>query len=97
MPAADLLSAFDTHLQIENRWLLPGTHYQRTAEAWLTNLDRSHLEAKRLFDSAYGHQQGEIWLERWRVFFMACAELFGTDSGSQWQVAHYLLGLRQQT
>ncbi len=89
MPAADLLPAFDEHLQVGKRWLLSGVHYQRTLEAWLRKLDRAREELEKLFASTYGVGQAQMWTERWRIFFMACSELFAYDSGEQWQVAHY--------
>ena len=40
--------------------------------------------------SVYGSEEAERWLQRWRVFFMSCAELFGYADGSHWFVSHYL-------
>lgn len=38
----------------------------------------------------YGADQAALWWQRWRLFFMACAETFGYDSGERWWVSHYL-------
>jgi len=89
MPAADLLPMFQDHLRLDERWLLSGEHYQRTLEAWLVNLDRRRREVLPVLAATYGASHASTWLERWRVFFMACAELFGTRDGNEWQVAHY--------
>lgn len=37
MPAADTLLHFQRDLRLDQRWLLDGTHYQRTADHWLAN------------------------------------------------------------
>ncbi len=89
MPSIDLLPAFGGALELEERWLVPGTHYRRTAEAWLENLDARREAALSVLARAYGEREAAVWLERWRVFFLACAELFGYRGGSEWLVAHY--------
>jgi len=90
MPARDTLLHFQKHLYLENQWDLSGDHYQKTAEAWLENLDMYKSEIRALFKDTYGKRQARIWLQRWRIFFMACAELFGYRKGCEWMVAHYL-------
>ena len=88
MPAADTLLHFQDDLVLENRRLYSGMHYARTARAWLDNVDRRRSEAMRVMDSLHG-DQGRVWLQRWRMFFMACEELFAFDRGNVWMVAHY--------
>jgi len=39
-------------------------------------------------DEAYG-DNARLWFQRWRMFWMACAELFGYADGQEWLVTHY--------
>lgn len=81
MPSAALLLHFQDDLRIASTWVLDGTHYARTAEAWYANLVARRAETTALL--------GERAFQRWRVFFLACAELFGYRGGREWVVAHY--------
>ncbi len=89
MPAADTLLHFQEDLRLEQRWLVPGTHYQRTANHWLANQDRHRDEVMAVLVEAYGAAEAARWFQRWRMFWMACAELFGYSDGDEWLVAHY--------
>ncbi|WP_240906278.1 class I SAM-dependent methyltransferase [Thermomonas sp. HDW16] len=88
MPAADTLLWFQDSLKIEDRWLVDGTHYQRTANHWLENQDAQRDVTMSVLRDAYG-EAAPLWFQRWRMFWMACAELFGYDNGREWMVAHY--------
>jgi cyclopropane-fatty-acyl-phospholipid synthase len=94
MPSHDLLLFFQDHVRLESDWTLSGAHYQKTAEAWLENLDRHREEVLEIFETAFGSEQARRWLIRWRVFFMACSELWGYRNGNEWTVSHYLFAPR---
>jgi cyclopropane-fatty-acyl-phospholipid synthase len=81
MPSVDLLRRFADDLRVAEAWTLDGTHYAKTAEAWYRNLVAQRAPIERLL--------GKRRYQRWRVFFLACAELFGYRGGSEWCVAHY--------
>jgi cyclopropane-fatty-acyl-phospholipid synthase len=91
MPAAGTLTHFDRDLGVEQQWALSGEHYARTARAWLDRLDAAPAAARAALVPVYGADV-ERWAQRWRMFFMACEELFGYGGGREWQLAHYLLG-----
>jgi cyclopropane-fatty-acyl-phospholipid synthase len=88
MPAADTLLHFQQHLAIEEQWRLSGTHYEKTANAWLANHDRNADEVMDVLETAYG-RDAALWNQRWRMFWMSCAELFGYAGGNEWMVGHY--------
>ncbi len=90
MPSDTLPLNFQDRLKLVDRWRWDGTHYERTANAWLGNLDRHRHRVEHVLAQTYGHEHVQRWRSRWRIFFMACAELFGYDAGQQWWVSHYL-------
>lgn len=89
MPAADTLLWFQRHLQIEQQWRISGVHYARTANAWLHNQDANRSRVAAILSEAYGETRAKIWSQRWRMFWMACAELFGYRDGNEWLIGHY--------
>jgi cyclopropane-fatty-acyl-phospholipid synthase len=88
MPSADLLSHFEGDLQVEEGWDLPGTHYQQTCEAWLQRQDRAREALRPVLSEVVGPREADRAHQRWRLFFLACAEQFGLDGGEQWRVCH---------
>ena len=91
MPSYSMLKGFPKYFRMEHDWWVSGTHYERTANQWLHNMDAQRLRVGDIFHQAYGADEASIWVQRWRMFFMACAELFGTRGGERWGVGHFLL------
>jgi cyclopropane-fatty-acyl-phospholipid synthase len=90
MPSDDLPLRFQDQLKLVDRWRWSGKDYERTLNAWLANMDRNRKTLFPLLERTYGTEAAPAWWERWRIFFMASAELFGFDDGEQWWVSHYL-------
>ena len=90
MPSDDLPLMFQDKLKIEQRWRWDGTHYQKTAEAWLKNLDSEQETVWPTLEKTYGKDFAKMWFMRWRMFFIAVSELFGYNGGNEWFVSHYL-------
>lgn len=88
MPSIDLLPQFQQAMTLDEHWFMNGNHYARTAEAWLANQDARRSAILPILREAYG-RDAQKWFVRWRLFFLACAELFRYGGGEQWGVAHY--------
>lgn len=90
MPSRPLMYEFSDLLHVEQDWWWPGTHYATTAKHWLQNFDDNAQEIETVLEPAYGAMT-ELWMRRWRLFFLATEGLFGHAGGREWGVAHYLL------
>ena len=97
MPSDDLLLHCQDDLTVEKHWRVSGRHYQKTADAWLANMDRERARILPMFETLYGPEDARRWFVRWRLFFAACSELFGYDHGQQWWVSHYLFERPRET
>lgn len=94
MPSDDLLLHFQRDLVLEDHWRFSGTHYARTQEAWLARCDDQRSDLLPLFAATRGRKDAARQLQRWRMFFMACAELFAYGEGNEWFVSHDLFSKR---
>ena len=91
MPSYDLLTSYRSAMRVEQRWEVDGTHYYRTCMDWLARHDAARDEILPIFAHCYGAGQEYMWFNRWRLFYIACAELFRYQNGQEWFVGHYQL------
>lgn len=90
MPCAELPLRFADDLSIEQRWQWNGQHYAKTCDAWLERMDSNKSLVMPELVACYGQDKAALWWQRWRIFFMACSELFAYRQGEEWYVSHYL-------
>lgn len=91
MPSADFFRHFENGLKVISRWDVNGLHYAKTCRAWLERMDKNRSRLSAVFESTYGKRQASLWRGYWRIFFMACEELFAYRSGKEWFVSHTLM------
>jgi cyclopropane-fatty-acyl-phospholipid synthase len=96
MPADALPLRFQDRLRLVQQWRWSGVHYERTLNAWLARMDERRDRVMPILEHTYGAEDAPLWWMRWRLFFMACAELFGYRDGQEWWVSHYLFERPQQ-
>jgi len=94
MPSDDLLPHLQRDMVLQDHWRISGLHYARTIESWLCLLDAARDRVRAVLDEAYGRERAALQLTRWRMFLMACSELFAYGSGNEWLVSHYLMSRR---
>ena len=90
MPSKDLPLRFQEHLAVTDQWGWSGHHYRKTADAWLANMDANRSRIMPILKKVYGAEHGQQWWMRWRMFFLAVSEMFGSHDGQEWLVSHYL-------
>lgn len=91
MPGDNLLQYFPEILSVQSHWVWSGLHYSKTAKAWLQNMDSNREAVITDLKQTYGNNYRQWW-NYWRIFFMACEELWKYNNGNEWLVSHYLLG-----
>lgn len=90
MPAEDLFLRYPRDMRVQENWWINGLQYARTCEAWLGRLDACDKQARQILQQTSAKDSANVLVQRWRMFFMACAELFRFQDGNQWGVGHYL-------
>lgn len=96
MPSVDLIERVPSPFSVEDRWIMSGLHYKRTADAWLAKHCENKDEIVELFARDMSTADATRQWERWRIFFYALSESFGYHDGCEWQVAHYRLAPKDQ-
>ena len=90
MPNHDLFRDLESDLNYQKSWMLSGTHYEKTSNAWLEKMDSNKTKILELFRRNNSNSVAKKKFYFWRLFFIACAEIFGYDGGSEWIISHHL-------
>ena len=90
MPNHNLFRDLESNLNYQKSWMLSGTHYEKTSNAWLNKMDHNREKILTLFKENSDIKTAKRNFHFWRLFFIACAEIFGYANGSEWCVSHHL-------
>lgn len=91
MPSFNYFRELPVDFQVEQAWPVNGVNYARTCRDWLHRLDRNRGHVEAIFRRTMTPVEASLQAQRWRIFFMACEELFAWKGGQEWYVGHYLL------
>ena len=89
MPSDSLYLYFQKDLHIEQHWRISGLHYEKTADAWLKNIDWNSDKVNAVLRGFCGGES-ERFFNRWRMYFLTLSELFRSRGGNEWWVSQYL-------
>ena len=90
MPNHNLFKDLKSNLEYQKSWILSGEHYERTSNAWLNKMDQNKGKILSLFERSNSSSVAKRKFHFWRLFYIACAEIFGYDNGNEWVVSHHL-------
>lgn len=97
MPSDHLLYYFNDDMVVKKHWIVNGTNYEKTSNEWLYAMDKNKKSLRPLFEETYSKKEATKWWVYWRLFFMACAQLWGYKNGEEWMVSHYLFEKQPST
>ncbi|MCX7836317.1 MAG: cyclopropane-fatty-acyl-phospholipid synthase family protein [bacterium] len=90
MPSELLPQRFTDQLELIKHWRVNGKHYAYSARHWIQQMETHRAELLPLLEQHYGKTEAKRWFIRWKVFFLACEELFSYHQGEEWYVSHML-------
>ena len=90
MPNHNLFKDLKSNLEYQKSWMLSGDHYEKTSNAWLNKMDQNKRKILSLFERSNSSTIAKRKFHFWRLFYIACAEIFGYDNGNEWVVSHHL-------
>ncbi|MQG19203.1 MAG: class I SAM-dependent methyltransferase [SAR202 cluster bacterium] len=90
MPYDGFYKDINSDFVLTDSWTENGTHYSKTLYAWLNKLDKNSEEISYSLASQYKTKDIKKFINRWKLFFIICAELFGYKNGTEWRIKQYL-------
>jgi len=94
MPSDDLLLYFQDDVAIEDHWRVDGTHYERTANHWLQNMDARKDAIMPVLERTYGKKYPAVWFQRCEDLLHGLRRAVGVPAWQEWWVAHYVFKKR---